>query len=203
MKIILYTQRVEEVTAYQETRDSADRRLPELLDACGFLPMAVPNQLKLAQVYIDEMKVGGVFLTGGNSPVYYGGISPERDAVDAFFISQAVEKGIPVLGICRGMQSILDYFHVPLQPIQGHVAVVHDIQLNGRKRQVNSYHTLAARAETVKEPLRVIGISKDGVAEAVEHERLPIQGIMWHPEREHPFREADIAMVRSLFGGIG
>lgn len=199
MKIILYTQRVEVVEAYKETRDCVDRRVPEFLRVCGFLPVPVPNQLELVQDYLRELKPGGAFLTGGNNLVSYGGISSDRDMVDSFFIEQALSQDLPVFGICRGMQSILDYFKVPLQKVQGHVAVTHAIQYEGERRQVNSYHTLAARVETVTDPLNVIGSSADNVAEAVVHVNAPLKGIMWHPERGQRFSQEDIKIVRAFF----
>ena len=41
----------------------------------------------------------------------------------------------------------------------------------------------------------------DGVIEAVECPQHKIMAVMWHPERENPFREEDIMRVRNLFGG--
>lgn len=203
MKIILYTQRVEVVEAYQETRDCADRRVPEFLQACGFLPVPVPNRVELIEDYLRELKPGGIFLTGGNNLVSYGGISSERDTVDALFIEHALRQRLPVFGICRGMQSILDYFQVPLQKVSGHVAIAHVIQYMGNMCKVNSYHTMAARVETVTAPLKVIGSSADDVVEAVLHVHAPIKGIMWHPERMHPFSQDDIKIVNEFFGAAG
>ena len=199
MKIILYTERVEVVKAYQETRDCADRRIPEFLEACGFLPIPAPNRLEIIRAYMRELSPNGAFLTGGNNLVQYGGNSPERDAVDSFFIEQAIDYGFPVFGICRGMQSILDYFNVPLHKVQGHVATTHAILYKDEMRRVNSYHTLSAKTEDISFPLRVVGNSMEKVAEAIEREGAPLKGIMWHPEREEPFCQEDIEMVRTFF----
>lgn len=198
-KRILYTQRVEVIESYQETRDCADRRIAEFLQVCGFLPVPVPNLPDVVRMMLRELQPDGAFLTGGNNLVAYGGISPERDAVDELLMEQALEQDFPVFGICRGMQSILHYFGVPLHEVQGHVAVQHRIAFSGRTCEVNSYHTLAAHADEVAWPLQVLGASEDGVAESVRHEECPLQGIMWHPERVQPFSTMDIEIVRSFF----
>lgn len=197
---IAYTQRVENVQSYHETRDCADRRLPQFLAACGFLPVPVPNEPGLLEEYWQELRLEGVFLTGGNSLVKYGGNSPERDAVDYWFLQKAVTKGVPVFGICRGMQSILDFFNVALYKVDGHVAVRHKVTLSkGESMMVNSYHTFAARAEEVVAPLQVFATSGDGIGEGICHTYLPIQGIMWHPERELEFTHMDVQMVKTFF----
>jgi putative glutamine amidotransferase len=45
----------------------------------------------------------------------------------------------------------------------------------------------------------VLAVSDDGVIESIRHKSLPIVGTMWHPERENPFRNFDIKMVRSIY----
>ena len=79
MKTVLYTQRVEVVKSYGERRDCADQNIARFLDACGFLPLPVPNVKELAEKMILELKPAGIVFTGGNSLTKYGGDAPERD----------------------------------------------------------------------------------------------------------------------------
>ena len=43
MEIIVFTQRVELVSAYQEKRDCADQRIAGFIKASGYLPVPLPN----------------------------------------------------------------------------------------------------------------------------------------------------------------
>lgn len=198
MKLIVYTQRVEIVSSYGERRDAADQRLARFIYAAGYLPVPAPNVKGAAQDYVDRLRPAGILLTGGNSLVKYGGDAPERDETDRDFIRIAIARKIPLLGICRGMQSVLDYFSQELEQVEGHVAVRHDIEIGGVKRRVNSYHRQgASRAAS---PLAVLARAADGVIESVEHRSHRILGVMWHPERESPFCESDLQMARAFFG---
>jgi len=198
MKMVLYTQRVEIVESYQERRDCADQRIPLFLEICGYLPIPVPNDIKLIKDYIEELKPAGILLTGGNSLVKYGGTAKERDEVDWMFLQIATKNQIPVYGFCRGMQSILDYFGEELVSVKNHVAVRHNIkgEIAGT---VNSYHNQACVKLKENSKLVVLAQTEDQVIEAVRHQKYPILGTMWHPERENVFRNEDIDRVKTLF----
>lgn len=49
MKIVFYTQRVEIVADYAERRDCADQNIPRFIEACGYLPVPVPNIWSIAK----------------------------------------------------------------------------------------------------------------------------------------------------------
>ena len=198
MNIVLFTQRVEVIESYNERRDCADQRISEFISACGFLPVPLPNQKEIVQNLITVWKPKGIVLTGGNSLVKYGGIAPERDDVDSILIKLAIQKKIPLYGFCRGMQSIIDYFGGTLVNVKHHVAVKHTV--NGViQREVNSFHNQACLELEENTGLMVMAKTEDGVIEAVCHKEYPIFGTMWHPERETPFKESDIDLVRNLF----
>ena len=198
MKPILYTQRVEVIESYDERRDCADQRIVEFFYQCGFLPIAVPNYPSLIKEYVQLIQPIGLVLTGGNSLKKYGGNTAEKDMVDKMLISLAIEQDIPLLGFCRGMQSIFDYFNHELKNVENHIAVRHSIRFrNADTLEVNSYHQQGSY--DVKKPLRKLAESEDGIIEAVCHQNKKILGIMWHPEREDPFRITDINLVQKLF----
>lgn len=198
MKIVFYTQRVEIVESYGERRDCADQNIPRFLEACGYLPVPLPNIQSVAEQLPGQIHPAGIVLTGGNSLVKYGGNAPERDELEKKLLDYALEHEIPVYGFCRGMQMIVDYFGCELEQAQGHVAVHHEIHGDLGMMKVNSFHNQACYR--VKEPLEVLAQAEDGVIEAVRHKEKRILGTMWHPEREKPFSVQDIRRVKELFG---
>lgn len=197
-KAVIYTQRVEIIEAYQERRDCADQRIPLLLEACGYLPIPVPNVLSDLNAFVEALNPCGIMLTGGNSLTEYGGNAPERDRTDRQLIETALQKGIPLYGFCRGMQSVLDYFGNCLENVQGHVAVRHFANGEWGSMEVNSYHNQACRE--LKKPLQAMVQTEDGVVEAAAYPEKKIIVTMWHPERETPFQDADIKRLKDLFG---
>lgn len=197
-KIVLYTQRVEVIESYGERRDCADQEIPRFLEACGYLPVPVPNVVHALERLVHCLKPTGIMLTGGNSLLQYGGTAPERDGTDRRLIELALRERIPVYGFCRGMQSILDYFGCRLENVSGHVSVRHTAAGIWGTLDVNSYHNQACREAA--EPLQVAAMSADGVIEAVECPQFRIMATMWHPEREKPFCSMDMERVKRLFG---
>lgn len=197
MKIVLYTQRVEVVEKYGERRDCADQNIPRFIEACGYLPVPLPNIKDIAEKLIEQIHPSGIILTGGNSLVEYGGDAPERDETENRILDVSLERDIPVYGFCRGMQVILDYFGCELEQVQGHVAVRHKISGVLGELEVNSFHNQACCK--VNDPLEALAQTQDGVIEAVRHREKHIYGTMWHPEREEYFQTSDIRSIKQLF----
>lgn len=197
-KTVLYTQRVEIIEGYGERRDCADQNIPRFIEACGYLPVPIPNVLAVAKEMAEQMQPTGIVLTGGNSLVKYGGDAPERDEVEKELLTFALRHDIPVYGFCRGMQMILDYFGCELEQVQGHVAVRHKVSGVLGELEVNSFHNQACRM--IKEPLEILAQSEDGVVEAVRHKGKRVLGTMWHPEREEPFCISDIQRLQEFLG---
>lgn len=197
MKVVLYTQRVEIVESYNERRDCADQNIPRFIDSCGYLPIPLPNVWDVTRKVIMNVKPAGIILTGGNSLVKYGGDAPERDAVERKILNECLKQEIPVFGFCRGMQVILDYFGCELERVDGHVAVRHRLFGQYEGMDVNSFHNQACFQ--IREPLEVMAKTEDGVIEAVRSREKSIIATMWHPEREHPFVDADVRRVQELF----
>lgn len=199
MKTVIYTQRVEVIESYQERRDCADQRIADFILACGFLPVPVPNKKECAEKIIAALTPAGIILSGGNSLVAYGGNAPERDAMDKALIELAIRYTIPLYGFCRGMQSILAYFGNELVNVDGHVAVRHHVQSDTEEYEVNSYHNQGCKEIQSDCGLIVTAKSEDGVIEAIRHESFPFVGTMWHPERENPYVQKDMDMIKALF----
>lgn len=190
------TQRVIISHKYGERRDALDQRWAHLLHLCGLIPYPIPNQIELLDKIL-KMPLRGVIFTGGND-LYKE--APERDQVENAILKYVVSQDLqtlPILGVCRGMQIILNYFGAVLQKVEGHVAVSHQICLNEKKISINSFHRFGACE--ISAPLQVLARAEDGVIEAVQHHLLPIMGLMWHPERNSPFASCDINILQNLF----
>lgn len=154
----------------------------------------------------------GLLLTGGTdvNPKRYGETArpetdapdDERDEIEMQLIGEAMEKDLPVLAICRGMQLMNVSLGGTL--IQHLGSVRHDPEFEDRSRpahevevkpesllfrslaltrvQVNSRHHQAV--SKVGEGLRVSGRdSEQGTVEALEHpNKRFILAVQWHPE---------------------
>lgn len=194
-KLIAITQRVEYIEPIKERRDALSQEWAALAEACGIAPLLLPNHLSAVRELLAALPVEGVLLTGGNDLLAYGGDAPERDEVERYLIQTAVDKHLPLLGVCRGMQMVLDYFGTPLQRVKGHVRVDHALDSGDTVNSFHSWGAMECRAPLVPEAW-----SADGVLEAVRHQSYPwLKGIMWHPERYHSVRPQDIARIKEVF----
>ncbi|MBA2781744.1 MAG: gamma-glutamyl-gamma-aminobutyrate hydrolase family protein [Rubrobacteraceae bacterium] len=196
----------------------ADLDYVEGVAGAGGAPVVLPpaGDERAAEAVIQSLD--GLLLSGGSDldPHYYGeepmpelGVTlPERDAFEMALVGLALRRGIPVFGICRGMQ-VLNvalggtlYQDLPSQWERDllkhrqdtpkwqptHEVRVRDgsyiAEVMGRESvKVNSYHHQGVRA--LAEGLVVTGRSSDGVVEAVEAVDLSerwLLGVQWHAE---------------------
>jgi gamma-glutamyl-gamma-aminobutyrate hydrolase PuuD len=197
MKTVAITQRVTVVPEYGERRDCLDQAWPRFIAACGLLPLPLPNVIEVALAMCSGSNVAGLVLTGGNDLAALGGDAPERDATENALLDAAESRGLPVLGVCRGMQLIQQRCAVPLRRVEGHVTRRQVIHIDGEPTEVNSYHRFAAHES--RAPLDIWAIAADGVVKAIRHTARPTTGIMWHPERNTPFAANDVALFRRVF----
>lgn len=210
MKRIVITQRIVENSSYYEVRDCLDVRWASFLSNIDLLPIILPSQYDF-NVYFDELKIDGIIFSGGNDLSAYSEneTDKKRDELEGRLVKYAIEKSIPILGICRGMQFIGNYFGLKLEKIDGHVGQRHEIIINEKskyyydlrgKYQVNSYHSYGFKE--LKDEFIATAVSKDGLIEAIEHKYYNIFLKMWHPEREAPFSKQDLEFVRKYFSNI-
>ncbi len=197
VNVVGITQRSLAPTEFGELRYGLDRRWFSFLAGCGLVAVPLPN---LAEVAVDSARVlglRGIVFSGGDNLAAYGGPACGRDETERALLGWATDTGVPVLGVCRGAQLLLDAFGVGLVPVGGHVATRHVIDGDAAPRTVNSYHRYAAHAVTP--PLRITATAGD-VVEAFEHRDAPVAGIMWHPEREDTVDPEDVLLFRRMFG---
>ena len=149
-------------------------------------------------------KWDALLLPGGGDlePWRYGqentasrGLEPQRDEAELRLLQEFTALGKPVLGVCRGLQTINVFFGGTLaQDVPGHGAWeegdrLHGVRtapsplrpLWGERMTVNSAHHQAA--DRLGSGLRAVQWTGDGVVEALCHERLPVWAVQWHPER--------------------
>ena len=176
-------------------------------------PVPLPNTLDDLVGYVDALELDGVVLTGGNDIATLPGATntaPERDRTEHQLIDWAAARGVPVLGVCRGMQILVLHHGGTLRPVEGHVATPHGLvvsdaapsgvlgPLDAAGSEVNSYHGFGLRPEDLGPTLQVMATAPDGTVEAVAHPSLRQWGIMWHPERA-PFHTRDADLIRACF----
>lgn len=203
-KTILFTQRVSETIEYEERRDAIDQRLPIFLHKCDFLPIGLPNDVNIAKKIVSNVNFDGVLLSGGNTLAEYGGDAPERDTLEHWLLDYSIQHEIPVFGICRGMQLIMDHFGIKLNYVQNHVSKYHAVSGLITRDIVNSYHNMAAfETDNITAHFDIVSVAEDGVVEAIKHKVYPITAIMWHPEREKKYFEEDCALIKKFYNTRG
>jgi len=106
-------------------------------------------------------------------------------------VKNAVRLGVPVFGVCLGLQGVVEAFGGELgvldYPMHGKPSwVTHRgkgvFEGLPARFQVGRYHSLFARRETFPACLEVTAESEDGVIMGVRHKELPIEAVQFHPE---------------------
>jgi putative glutamine amidotransferase len=187
------------------------------LEQLGALPVMIPLHMTEASLRGIFERLDGLFLPGGEDidPANYGAArhdllgatDKERDRTELLLTRWAVERGMPVLGVCRGAQMINvacggslyqdilsdrpdlakhDYF----PPSFERYRISHPIDIEadsrlahalGQVHEVNSMHHQGL--DRIGYGLRVVARADDGLPEAVEAPALPyVVGVQWHPE---------------------
>ncbi|MFI6807303.1 gamma-glutamyl-gamma-aminobutyrate hydrolase family protein [Streptomyces luteogriseus] len=189
---------------------------PRLVQRAGGLAaMLPPDDTRYAAEAVARLD--GLVIAGGPDvePVRYGAereprtgpAAPERDAWELALIEAALSTGVPLLGICRGMQLLnVALGGTLVQHIDGHAEVVgvfggHAVKpvpgslyagVVPEETFVPTYHHQAV--DRLGEGLVPSAYAADGTVEAVE---LPsadwVLGVQWHPEMGE-----DVRVMRAL-----
>ena len=206
IKKIGITLRVEHVGKYNEKRDAISHDWVKFLEISNAFPIFIPNTLKDTKYFLKTMNLDGIILSGGDNK----GDDIERDNTEKEIIELSIKEKIPILGICRGMQVLNDFFggSIVLSNNSEHVAKHHEIELidtnskeifQTEKIKVNSFHNNLIKKETLGDDLCVFAISgTDNTVEGFYHKNLPIIGVMWHPEREQNSQN-ELKLINSFY----
>jgi putative glutamine amidotransferase len=191
------TQRALSYTEFGERRDALDRRWHQFLLACGIVACPLPSTPDTAIITATALDLRGLVLSGGENLAVYGGEQTGRDETERRLLTWALDRQVPVIGVCRGMQLILDTFGSRLIEVEDHVGCRHEIVTPNGPRSVNSFHRWAATE--VLAPL-ITTATAGPVVEAIRHTDASVFGLMWHPEREEPFDPLDIMFFSTVLG---
>jgi anthranilate synthase len=115
---------------------------------------------------------------------------PEDFGVPAL-VKTAVQLGVPVFGVCLGLQGIVEAFGGELDvleyPMHGKPSTVRHRGIGifeglPTEFQVGRYHSLFARRDKFPACLEVTAETEDGVIMGIRHRELPIEAVQFHPE---------------------
>ena len=194
------TLRVTQAEGYVEPRDSISQDWIACLDIRGIEPVLIPNGLSDPVAYLDAQSPDLFILTGGDDL----GATPMRDETETRLLDHALSTGLPVFGVCRGMQLINRHFGGTETPVDGHVAIPHGIsvtkplaKLYGDDVTVNSFHALGIEPSELGDGLHSFATDNEGRIEAFYHPDRPIAAVMWHPERDRA-GDADFRLMEQL-----
>lgn len=183
----------------------------------GGVPLVIPMTNDPKQIEAILNVVDAVVMTGGEDvdPLKYygeeplralGEVVPERDEFDCLLIKMAVEKGLPVLGICRGEQMMnvafggTLYQDIPSQVPSSYIKHRQNVpsrygshtiniekgsllekMIGKREAVVNTFHHQAVK--DVAPGFKVMAYSKDGIVEGIEKKGTDkVWGVQFHPE---------------------
>ena len=184
--------------------------------AAGGIPMVIPPYEDTSLMIEMLNRIDGLLLSGGAdiNPLFLHeqpvealhNINPWRDRQELLLVKLAANRQIPILGICRGIQTMTAalggslYQDIDTQMEGKHIKHSQDLDrayashtvtlepdsilaklFDTETLAVNSFHHQA-----VKEPapgFRVTARATDGVIEAIEStEYKSMLGVQWHPE---------------------
>ena len=179
----------------------------------GGVPVVIPPVADKHVIINTLEHIDALILSGGGdiNPLWAGeepsprlhGINQERDLPELLIARLAYNRQIPMLGICRGIQTLATAFGGKVSQDICDVATVKHSQDADRseathsvtieqdstlfniykedKLMVNSFHHQAVAEAGDK--FRVVAKSADGIVEAMEStEFKSILGVQWHPE---------------------
>ncbi len=197
------------IAGYSDTTVNYQNAFSALKAAFDTLPFRSLESAADKEISLCPADYDGLVLPGGGdiAPALFGAenhgsrnIDEALDRLQLKILDGFLKAGKPVLGICKGMQLLNVYFGgTILQDLPEHSRLVHAYdkkdrihptkaargtfleQLYGRTPVTNSAHHQGV--SLLGEGLRAAQYSHDFVVEGIYHERLPVFGVQWHPER--------------------
>ncbi len=199
-------------TSWTDGSQCLDRRYVTAVEQAGGLPLPLPmletdnTRASIGSLLDGLVVIGGPAVTDGlvgSVPENLNEIEPERDASDRAWLDLCWDAGLPILGICYGMQLLnaraggTIYGDVEAQHdgalthSQKRGATTHPVHIDSSSQlhdllgvdevTVNTRHLQAIAS--VGNGFSVAATAPDGVIEAIEHENGRIFGVQFHPER--------------------
>ena len=128
-------------------------------------------------------------------------------------VGAALSAGIPLFGVCLGLQGIVEYYGGRLsvlpEPMHGKPSMVN--VRGGRlfeglpgRFEGGRYHSLYADRGTFPDALAITAESDEDIVMAVEHPELPVAAVQFHPESILTLDdEVRLAVVMNVMRGLG
>ena len=182
------TMRITDADGYSDPRDSISQDWFKFFqrEFGEDLWVALPNLGYETINYFKKLNLNVLILSGGDNL----GQTPLRDESERHLLSFAIKNNIPIIGVCRGMQVIHEFFggridHGSEGFVQKHRATQHFVRFADEDVILNSFHNNIIREDTISDQLTIEARCKyDNSVESFRGEK--ILGIMWHPERPMP-----------------
>lgn len=223
------------LTTFRQPKDqdhyliSINESYVKAVSATGAVPLLIP--LGLPGEHLDIMigRLDGIIFTGGGDmlPEQYGsqphpkvdGVDTDRDRVEMHLAQCAISAGLPMLGICRGLQVInvalggTLYEDIPDQRAgalqhqfdagwpRNHLAHPVNIEPGSRLARILGEHEILVNSlhhqgiRDLAPAAAAVAYAPDGLIEAIELRSHPYGlAVQWHPEEltEH-------ASMRAIF----
>jgi putative glutamine amidotransferase len=186
------------------------------VDEVGGIPVALPvlDDPRTAEGMIQHLD--GLLLAGGEDidpPLFgqetrpgLGTVSRKRDLFEFALVKTALEKRVPILGICRGFQLLNVYFGGTLHQdlasyfnssvphasaALGRDSLVHEVTIKDGTYLKDCYGTKTIRVNSLHHQgvdilapdLIPTAASSDGLVEGFQHRAVRyVFGVQWHPE---------------------
>lgn len=171
----------------------------------------------------------GLLFTGGQDvdPKLYsaavsevcGELCPARDAMEPVLLRRAIERSVPALGICRGLQLFNAclggtlWQDLPIQRPESrnhrmdrpYDRAEHPVTISGPLAALYGADTIGVNSchhqgiKTLAPCLREMAVAEDGLVEAVYHPEKPfLWAVQWHPEFFNPVTGPGVPIFRAL-----
>jgi putative glutamine amidotransferase len=196
----------------EEICDTAPRVYARAIELAGGVPLLLPMVKNNESYQTIDFMIDGLLVNGkadvspelyGEKPEHFcGNLDKEKDEMEIKLIKLALEKNVPILGICRGQQLIAVasggtlYQDISNQIVQHRAekqdsGTMHPIFLGNHTKLmdifelemlvVNSYHHQAIK--DLPSNFKISAWAEDGIIEGIEikNDRFVI-GVQFHPE---------------------
>lgn len=164
--------------------DSFTYNLVQFLGEIGVTEMKVFRNDKVTLEEIEALQPTHIVVSPGPC-------TPNEAGISMAAISYFAPKGIPILGVCLGHQSIGQVFGGKVirgdVPVHGKTSpVYHDGKkvFAGIKEPFTAtrYHSLIVDRETLPDCLEITAWLEDGTIMGIRHKEYPVEGLQFHPE---------------------
>ncbi|MBA5776922.1 anthranilate synthase [Stappia sp. F7233] len=193
---------VREAGLARKTEETADRHLP----GEGLKILLIDHEDSFVHTLANYFRQTGAEVVTYRTPVpdkVFADVAPDlvvlspgpgspKDFDCAATIGRARSRGLPIFGVCLGLQALTESFGGDLGQL--------DVPMHGKPSQVSferdsalfeglaspvivgRYHSLYARKENLPKDFRITSQTEDGVIMAFEHVSEPIAAVQFHPE---------------------